>query len=439
MHGYSFLYKQEGVSRMKTRKTALALILMTVLAVTIYAQQYNPESDFGVKRVMVTRNSKTEEEIEITDYEGDTPDVRIPPRIQNLPVTRISIGAFPNDITSIVIPNSFTSIERQTFKNFAYLRSVTIPNSVTSIGFEAFGGCTRLTSITIPNNVTSIENMAFRNCTNLSSITIPDSVTSIGNLAFGGTAWFDKQPDGLVYMGKMAYKYKGTMPANTSITLLAGTKGIASSAFSSCTGLVSITIPDSVTSIGASVFINCSNLKIITVNASNSAYTVENSVLYNKNKTRLVVYPAGKSETTFTIPNSVTSIENYAFWKCTRLTSITVPNNVTSIGDFAFPDCSSLTSITIPNGVTSIGRQTFMNCTSLTRITIPNGITSIGQEAFAGCTNLASVTFQGTINSDDFNSTNSFPGDLRDKYLAGGIGTYTTTAPVGKNSVWMKQ
>ena len=203
---------------------------------------------------------------------------------------------------------------------------------VTSIGYDAFEYCRYLTSVTIPDSVTSIDNSAFRGCTGLTSVTIPDSVTYIGNNAFYNTSWYNSQPDGVVYAGKVLYKYKGTMPENTSIVIREGTKSIAGSAFSGCTGLTSVTIPDSVTRIGYEAFKDFTGL------------------------------------TSITIPNSVTSIDARAFYNCTGLTSITIPDSVTSIGGSAFYGCTGLTSITIPYSVTSIGYSAFDNCTGLTKI-----------------------------------------------------------------------
>jgi hypothetical protein len=159
----------------------IALALTAAIAVAAFAQQYDPESDFQVRRI------NNDKEVEITAYVGSETDIRIPPRIQNLPVTSISKGVFPRDITSVTIPNSVTSIGQYAFSGCASLASVTIGNGVTSLNGFDFQNNTNLTSVTIGNGVTSIGSSAFAGCTSLASITIPASVTSIGDGAFVST------------------------------------------------------------------------------------------------------------------------------------------------------------------------------------------------------------------------------------------------------------
>jgi hypothetical protein len=198
------------------------------------------------------------------------------------------------------------------------------------------------------NPVTSIGDWAFNNCTSLTSITIGNSVTSIGDYAF-----------------------------------------------LRCTSLTSITIPDNVTSIGNDTFYNCSSLTTIEVGAENVNYADVNGVLFNKEKTVLHTYPAGKTGDNYVIANSVTSIGYYAFFQCTSLTSITIPDSVTSIGESAFYKCTNLTSVTIPDGVTSIGRGAFDSCSSLTSITFMGAAPTVGGNAFYGVADGAVAVLTG--------------------------------------------
>ena len=158
---------------------------------------------------------------------------------------------------------------------------------------------------------------------------------------------------------------------------------VGDGAFGECTGLTSITIPNSVTSIGRGAFGRCTGLTSITI--PDSVTSIGDEAFWDCT-----------SLTSITIPNSVTSIGNDAFFSCSRLTRITIPNSVTSIGNGAFWGCTGLTSITIPNSVTSIGNGAFANCTSLRSITISNSVTSIGGSAFNGCTGLKDVYYTGT-------------------------------------------
>ena len=315
-------------------------------------------------------------------------------------VTRIGDRAFAGCtwLTSIAIPDNVTSIGSSIFANCTVITNITIPNSVTNIGDGAFSGCTSLTSIIIPNSVTSIGNSAFSGCTSLTSITIPNSVTSIGDFAFYYCTSLTSItiPNSVTSIGSQAFSGCRSL---TSITIGNGVTSIGDFAFSGCTSLTSITIPNSVTSIGDSAFYQCNSLTAITVDTNNPAYSSVGGVLFNKSKTTIIQYPPHTAETSYTIPDSVTSIGDFAFTDCTSLTSITIPNSVTSIANNAFYSCSSLRNITIGNGVTSIRDYAFHYCTSLTNITIPNSVTSIGNWAFSGCTSLTSIIIPNSVTS----------------------------------------
>ena len=240
--------------------------------------------------------------------------------------------------------------------------AITIPSkidgkSVTSIGSGAFGGCTGLTSITIPNSVTSIGDGVFDGCTGLTSITIGNGVTCIGDSAFHGRTGltsinvasdnnYYSDNNGVLFNKKKTELIKYPEgKSQTSYTIPNSVTSIGYWAFYGCTGLTSITIPNSVTSIGYYAFDGCTGLTSINVASDNNYYSDNNGVLFNKKKTELIRYPEGKSQTSYTIPNSVTSIGACAFRDCTDLTSITIPNSVTSIGDGAFADCTGLKDV----------------------------------------------------------------------------------------------
>ena len=262
-------------------------------------------------------------------------------------ITSISPYTFfcSDKLTSINIPNSVTSIGYAAFYGCSGLTSFSIPNSVTDISDAAFSGCSGLTSIIIPSGVTTIGNAVFMDCSSLTSITIPNSVTSIGGYAFENTAWYNNQPDGLVYVGFVAYKYKGTMQDDTSIIIKEGTKSISDLAFLKCSGLTSVTIPNSVTSIGYE-----------------------------------------------------------AFYGCSGLTSVTIPNSVMSIGDEAFAYCTALTKVTsMIEEPFAIESNVFKNLPSDATLYVPVG-TKAKYEATEGWSNFTNIVEMeppfGDLNGD---------------------------------------
>ena len=365
---------------------ALTLALIMVLGVAPiselaggdWASLFAPKAEAATYDIY-TYEVSSDNKVTITDCDKSAKGaITIPSEIDGKPVTSIGDSAF-EDCTG--------------------LTSITISNSVTSIGYKAFYDCTGLTSITIPNSVTSIGDLAFEDCTGLTSI----NVASDNNYySSNNGVLFNKKKTALIRYpeGK----------SQTSYTIPNSVTRIGYGAFRGCTGLTSITIPNSVTSIASWAFDGCTGLTSINVASGNNYYSDNNGVLFNKKKTELIRYPEGKSQTSYTIPDSVTSIGNWAFDGCTGITSITIPNSVTSIGAHAFDGCTGLTSITIPNSVTSIGYMAFYGCTGLTSIAIPNSVTSIGNWAFFECTGLTSITIPNSVTSIGDGAFNSCTG-----------------------------
>ena len=378
-------------------------------------------------------------------------------------------------LTNITIPEGVTSIGQYAFEGCTGLTNITIPDSVTSIGSDAFSGCAGLKSVTIGNSVTSIGWYAFYHCTSLTSITIPDSVTSIRQYAFdicsnlktvyytGNIAkWcaidFEDHYSNPTYYASELYINGSKVEGNVEIPN--GVTSIGDYAFYNCTGLTSITIPDSVTSIGSDAFSGCAGLTEIIVDSNNKNYCSIDDILFNKDKTELVCYPASKTETSYSIPNSVASIGTYAFSGCTGLTEVTIGNGVTSIGYKAFYNCTNLNTVYYTGTPTEWSKISIdsnnrkltnsiriYECNSdrpyclgscgdnvtykfytdgellisgtgamkdytsssdapwysyrkkITKVTIEDGITTIDEYAFSGCTGLTSITIPDSVTS----------------------------------------
>ena len=281
---------------------------------------------------------------EVIGYNGTATKVKIASEYKGLPIKTIYREAFQNNrnITSVVIPDTVTSIGDYAFSYCSNLNSVVIGDSVTSIGDYAFSRCTNLSSVVIGDSVTSIGGYAFYYCSNLNSVVIPDGVTSIGNYAF-----------------------------------------------SRCSNLSSVVIGDSVTSIGNYAFNGCDS----------SLYTEYEYGKYVKsgdNPYAVLIELTYKNISTYEIHEDTKIIAYGVFRDCNRLTSITIPDSVISIGDYAFYYCINLSSVVIPDSVTSIGDAAFHVCSNLSSVVIGDSVTSIGSSAFGDCFNLTDVYYTGT-------------------------------------------
>jgi len=300
-------------------------------------------------------------------FSEPTGDVIVPEQVRGYSVSEIGwgiteswnvIGAFMGcEITSIVIPNTVTSIATNAFENCDILTSVVIGNSVTEMGEHAFGYCDNLTSIVIPNSVTEIRENTFEGCVNLSSVVIPSSIEVIG-----GGAFADCDNLSVYYLGDIA-QWCGISFLNSFVdeynlyinNALVSELAIPDSviiinpfSFANCNGLNSVTIGNSVTEIGEHAFYNCVNLASVVIS------------------------------------NPVTTISEGAFKSCRNLTSVVIPNSVTAIGKGAFQGCGSLTSILLPNSIETINESVFASCYNLLSITIPNSVQAVGKHAFSG-------------------------------------------------------
>ena len=423
------------------RKRIIIFATLLLCSFAMWAQTFTVD---GIKYKVTSTTELSVEVTSGGDYSGDIviPETVEYNDIE-YSVTSIARYAFEycSSLTSLIIPNSVMSIGDWAFDYCSNLTSINIPNGVTSIGDGAFYHC-GLTFIVIPNSVTSIGIGAFSGC---EGSVVVESETPLALSSFPFNPIIDDDINNLTlfvpkgcktayeeasYWNEFSRIIEIPEPSSTNITFAdANVKALCvaswdfnkdgelsefeaalvtslgkvfersyitsfeelsyftnlifidRSAFWGCSGLTSITIPNSVTSIGSSAFSGCSGLTSITI--PNSVTSIGDCA-----------FGFCGGLTSVTIGNSVKSIGFYAFGDCTSLTSINIPKSVTSIGDQAFSGCSGLTSINIPNSVTSIGESAFWDCSGLTSITIPNSVTSIGNWAFYYCSGLASITVE---------------------------------------------
>lgn len=292
----------------------------------------------------------------------------------------------------IIIPGTFknkavTEVGEYGFEGCSNIESVTISNGVKKIRNEAFLDCDTLKSVSVPASVISFDieynfTYVFRGCTSLAEILVDDKNTKFCSV--GGTLFTKdktvllKYPSGKInenYIVPNTVKTIGGAAFNECNNLKTVTMGnnvntISTFAFQDCLNLETIYLSASVNYIYSETVIGCKTLKNIEVSGENNTFCSENGVLLSKDKTSLMIYPAGKTENTYNIPKSVSTIWNSAFQECAFLKSIIIPSNVTNIRGYAFDGCESLENIHISAGVQEIGSDVFRSCRKLLSITV---------------------------------------------------------------------
>ncbi len=338
---------------------------------------------------------------------------------------------------SIAVDEGIKEISAEAFKRRRALQEIKLPESLESIGFESFRGCSNLKKMEIPENTLRIGESAFRDCTGMRQLKIKNNCIKIGERAFENCADLEevelpeglteiyggvfnsckslkqiKLPCKLTILGESAFSdcivlesldipetvtkiddlaFNGCLNMK-KIEFHEGLKKIGKSAFKNCRSLTKIMLPASVTSISNAPFRGCESLKSIRVESKNKYYKSEPNkregndyVLFNKNKSVLIAYPASSREVQYDIPDSVTVISDWAFCECKKLNRITIPDSVHEIGEGAFCNCALLDEVEIPDSVTIIDDCAFRGCTSLEKVVVPSSVTELGWGLFDGC------------------------------------------------------
>ena len=349
--------------------------------------------------------------ITITDFLGpvdstETPDpyiITVPTKLNRRKVTGLgessfsgiyssdhpknyNLRSFCNQIQSVTIPESVTSIGKSAFEHCSKLDSLTINGVATSmIGAYAFNGCTSLTSLSLVGSFQTIGDYAFAYCTSLTSLLLTGNVQKIGDHAFYSCSSLN------------------------TVTFPKSPTSIGSHAFDSCTSLNSIEIPGTVTEIGDYAFID----------AGLTSVTIDEGV---KSTGAYMFYKCGNL-TTVTLPESLTTIADGSFAFCSNLDHVKIPARVTCIGDGAFSNCTSLSEITLQDGVKTIGASAFLSCRGLTSITLPDSVTDIGKDAFWYCSNLKSITIPENVTAIK-SGTFGWCSSLKDITLPAGLTSF---------------
>ena len=301
--------------------------------------------------------------------------------------TNHNLISFCNQIQSVTIPESVTSIGKSAFEDCSNLVSLTIKGAATSIGAYAFASCGSLTSLSLAGSFQTIGDYAFSYC-GMTSLTIDANITSIGNYAFSSC----NSLTSLSLTGKVQKIGDYAFAYCTFLTSLSSLKGdiqeIGDYAFYKCSALYTATLSKSLTSIGSHAF----------ADAFASCTSLDSSIEIPGTVTKIGDYAfTGAGLTSVTIDEGVKSTGKLMFYQCSKLKTVKFPESLTAIGYGSFWGCSDLEYVTIPDSVVSVDNFAFANCTLLSKVTLSDGVKTIGKEAFEGCTSLTSITLPDSV------------------------------------------
>ena len=366
----------------------------------------------------------------ISSYNGKAAEVSVPSSLDNHEVKGIAECAFSYcNMTKVTIPDTVTGIGSRAFDGCAHLTEIRLSDNLTSIQYGAFRQCTSLASIDLPEKLTTIGDEAFEYCRLLSVITIPKNVKYFGKAVFyecenltdimvseknpnfrsvdgvmfdrAGTAIVSypagrkdarySVPDGVTMICEGTFKGQAYLQ---EIVIPSGVTELRDGVFAGCSALKSIDLPASVATIAANAFSDCDSLSAINADDGNVHFRSIDGVLFSRDATVLIRYPAGKTSSSYAIPNTVNTIGNTAFGSCICLTSVKIPWSVTRIEDNAFCFCDGLIEMTIPSSVVYLGEKAFYMCGNLTSVTIPGSVKTIRYCTFDSCSSLSHVEIQ---------------------------------------------
>lgn len=364
----------------KLKKAITAILIIAVMCTTTGIQQMSTALAATSGDYEYTDNG--DGTCTITGYTGAGGDITIPDTLGGLTVIEIGDRAFYDNaaITSVDMPDSVVTIADYAFGKCRQLSSITMSGKLQTIGYRAFEYVEKLKSISIPDSVSEIGERAFWLCSDLESITIPSGLTRIEDSTFYKCESLSSisLPEGLISIGQGAFSYCNmeTMIIPESVTTI-------ESGFSYCSRLKTMTIPKNVSAIVGRMFYCCDSLESITVDERNANYQSIDGVLYDKDVTQLIRYPAAKSNTHYVIPDGFTEIPDDAFRNCDLLQTISIPDSITRIGNQAFYYCDGMERIIIPENVNYIGEHAFSQMSNLKVAIILSNVVEICDYGFA--------------------------------------------------------